>query len=410
MLTMGNTMLLATVCAAKDAVPGTDFMPLQVEYREKFAAAGRFPGGFTKREGKASDYEILTCRLVDRALRPLFPSNYHAEVYVNVILYSADGVDMPDALAGFAASAALAVSDIPFEGPISEVRVARVNGEYVVNPTFAQLEQADMDIMVGATEENIMMVEGEMKEVTEQDLLNALKVAHEAIKPMCRLQKELEKEAGKEVKREYCHEVNDEDLREEVKKACYDAAYRIAQEGNRDKHAREDAIRDKEEGYESGADSYLTKPFSAKLLDSRVRNLLEMRKRLALQITGKTKELTHEAAQTGIHLNKLDEEFLRRFTEVVTEHINREKLDIPFMAAEMNMSVSTLYRKLKGLTGLSGNEFIRKIKLKHSLRLLTEQGLNVTEAAYASGFNDLGHFRRCFKEEYGVSPSKYAKQ
>ena len=167
MLTMGNTMLLATVCAAKDAVPGTDFMPLQVEYREKFAAAGRFPGGFTKREGKASDYEILTCRLVDRALRPLFPSNYHAEVYVNVILYSADGVDMPDALAGFAASAALAVSDIPFEGLISEVRVARVNGEYVVNPTFAQLEQADMDIMVGATEENIMMVEGEMKEVTE---------------------------------------------------------------------------------------------------------------------------------------------------------------------------------------------------------------------------------------------------
>ena len=249
MLTMGNTMLLATVCAAKDAVPGTDFMPLQVEYREKFAAAGHFPGGFTKREGKASDYEILTCRLVDRALRPLFPSNYHAEVYVNVILYSADGVDMPDALAGFAASAALAVSDIPFEGPISEVRVARVNGEYVVNPTFAQLEQADMDIMVGATEENIMMVEGEMKEVTEQDLLNALKVAHEAIKPMCRLQKELEKEAGKEVKREYCHEVNDEDLREEVKKACYDAAYRIAQEGNRDKHAREDAFMEIRENF-----------------------------------------------------------------------------------------------------------------------------------------------------------------
>lgn len=249
MLTMGNTMLLATVCAAKDAVPGTDFMPLQVEYREKFAAAGRFPGGFTKREGKASDYEILTCRLVDRALRPLFPSNFHAEVYVNVILYSADGVDMPDALAGFAASAALAVSDIPFEGPISEVRVARVNGEYVVNPTFAQLEEADMDIMVGATEENIMMVEGEMKEVSEADLLNALKVAHEAIKPMCRLQKELEKEAGKEVKREYCHEVNDEDLREECKKACYDAAYRIAQEGSRDKHAREDAFMEIRENF-----------------------------------------------------------------------------------------------------------------------------------------------------------------
>lgn len=242
MLTMGNTMLLATVCAAKDAVPGTDFMPLQVEYREKYAAAGRFPGGFTKREGKASDNEILTCRLVDRALRPLFPGNFHAEVYVNVILYSADGVDMPDALAGFAASAALAVSDIPFEGPISEVRVARVNGEYVVNPTFQQLETADMDIMVGATEENIMMVEGEMKEVSEQDLLKALKVAHEAIKPMCRLQKELSKELGKDVKREYCHEVNDEELREDCRKACYDKAYAIAHEGNRDKHAREEAF------------------------------------------------------------------------------------------------------------------------------------------------------------------------
>ena len=251
MLTMGNTMLLATVCAAKDAVPGTDFMPLQVEYREKFAAAGRFPGGFTRREGKPSDNEILTCRLVDRALRPLFPSNYHAEVYVNVILYSADGVDMPDALAGFAASAALSVSDIPFEGPISEVRVARVNGEYVVDPTFAQLENADMDIMVGATEENIMMVEGEMKEVSEQDLLQALKVAHEAIKPMCRLQKELEKETGKDVKREYCHEVNDEELREEVKKACYEPAYRIAAEGNRDKHAREDAFMEIRENFKT---------------------------------------------------------------------------------------------------------------------------------------------------------------
>ena len=249
MLTMGNTMLLATVCAAKDAVPGTDFMPLQVEYREKFSAAGRFPGGFTKREGKASDYEILTCRLVDRALRPLFPSNYHAEVYVNVILYSADGVDMPDALAGFAASAALAVSDIPFEGPISEVRVARINGEYVVNPTFAQLEAADMDIMVGATEDNIMMVEGEMKEVSEQDLLNALKVAHEAIKPMCRLQKELEKEVGKEVKREYCHEINDEELRQECHNACYADAYKIAQEGNRDKHARGEAFMEIRENF-----------------------------------------------------------------------------------------------------------------------------------------------------------------
>ena len=241
MLRMNNTMLLATVCAAKDAVPGTDFMPLQVEYREKYAAAGRFPGGFTKREGKANDDEILTCRLVDRALRPLFPGNYHAEVYVNVILYSADGVDMPDALAGFAASAALAVSDIPFEGPISEVRVARIDGEYVINPTFAQLAKADMDLMVGATEENIMMVEGEMKEVSEQDLLGALKAAHEAIKPMCRLQKELSKELGKDVKREYCHEVNDEELREQVKRECYQPAYDVTKQAL-EKHQRAEAF------------------------------------------------------------------------------------------------------------------------------------------------------------------------
>ena len=242
MLRMGNTMLLATVCAAKDAVPGTDFMPLQVEYREKYASFGRYPGGFTKREGKASDNEILTCRLVDRALRPLFPDNYHAEVYVNIILFSADGVDMPDALAGFAASAALAVSDIPFNGPISEVRVARVDGEFVINPTFAQLERADMDIMVGATIDNIMMVEGEMKEVSELDLLEAMKAAHEAIKVQCLAQLELMEEVGSTVKREYCHEVNDEELRAEVKAACYDKAYAIAAEGNRDKHARAEAF------------------------------------------------------------------------------------------------------------------------------------------------------------------------
>ena len=247
MLRMGNTMLLATVCAAKDAVPGTDFMPLQVEYREKYAANGRFPGGFTKREGKASDEEILTCRLVDRALRPLFPSNYHAEVYVNVILFSADGVDMPDALAGFAASAALACSDIPFEGPISEVRVARINGEFVINPTFEQLKEADMDLMVGATEENIMMVEGEMKEVSEQDLL-ALKAAHDAIKPQCQLQKELMKELGTDVKREYCHEVNDEDLRADVQKVCYQPAYDVTKQAL-EKHARAEAFEKIREDY-----------------------------------------------------------------------------------------------------------------------------------------------------------------
>ena len=240
-LRMGNTVLLATVCAAKDAVPGTDFMPLQVDYREQYSAAGRFPGGFTKREGKASDEEILTSRLVDRALRPLFPSNYHAEVYVQVMLLSADGVDQPDALAGFAASAAMACSDIPFEHYISEVRVARINGEYVVNPTFQQMEEADMDIMVGATKENIMMVEGEMKEVAEQDLIGALKAAAEAIKPMCELQYELAKEKGTDVKREYDHEINDEELREQIKSELYKPAYDINHQAL-EKHARQDAF------------------------------------------------------------------------------------------------------------------------------------------------------------------------
>ncbi len=240
-LRMGNTVLLATVCAAKDAVPGTDFMPLQVEYREQYAAAGRFPGGFTKREGKASDNEILTCRLVDRALRPLFPADFHAEVYVNIILFSADGVDQPDALAGFAASCALACSDIPFECPISEVRVARINGEYVINPTFEQMKEADMDLMVGASAENIMMVEGEMKEVSEQDLLGALKAAQEAIRPMCELQTELSKELGTDVKREYCHEVNDEDLRKQINDELYPKAYEVVKEAL-DKQARQDAF------------------------------------------------------------------------------------------------------------------------------------------------------------------------
>ncbi len=238
---LGNTFLLATVCAAKDAQPGTDFMPLQVEYREQYAAAGRFPGGFTKREGKPSDEEILVCRLVDRALRPLFPADFHAEVFVNVILFSADGVDQPDALAGLAASCALACSDIPFECPISEVRVARVNGEYVINPTFAQMAEADMDLMVGATAENIMMVEGEMKEVQEIDLLNALKAAHEAIKPQCAVQVEIMQELGTDVKREYCHEVNDDALRQQIHDVLYPKAYDITKQAL-DKHARAEAF------------------------------------------------------------------------------------------------------------------------------------------------------------------------
>ena len=244
---MGNTMLLATVCSAQDANEGVDFMPLTVEYKEKYSSIGRYPGGFLKREGRASDYEILTSRLVDRVLRPLFPDNYHAETFVNVTLYSADENDAPDALAGIAASAALACSDVPFNGPISEVRVARVNGEWVINPTFSQMEEADIELMVGATYENIMMVEGEMNEVSEAELLEALKVAHEEIKKHCLVQIELMKEAGKEVKREYDHEINDEALREDVREKCYAKAYEIAKAGNADKHWRSEsfkAIRD----------------------------------------------------------------------------------------------------------------------------------------------------------------------
>ncbi|HCF81903.1 MAG: polyribonucleotide nucleotidyltransferase [Bacteroidales bacterium] len=241
-LRMGNTMLLATVCAAKDAAPGVDFMPLQVEYKEKFSAFGRFPGGFMKREGRPSDYEILTSRLIDRALRPLFPDDYHAEVFVTVMLFSADGEDMPDALAGLAASAALAVSDIPFNGPLSEVRVARVDGQLFVNPTFSQLEKADMDIMVGATIDNIMMVEGEMSEVSEAELLEAIKFAHEEIKKQCQAQLELMELCGTVKKREYSHEENDEELRKQVWSICYPKAYVVASSQNSDKHARMDAF------------------------------------------------------------------------------------------------------------------------------------------------------------------------
>ena len=238
---MGNTMLLATVVSAKEAGEGVDFMPLQVEYKEKFSSAGRFPGGFLKREGRASDYEILTARLVDRVLRPLFPENYHADTFVNITMYSADGADMPDALAGLAASAAIAVSDIPFNGPISEVRVARIDGEFVIDPTYEQLERADMELMVGATYDNIMMVEGEMDEVSEADLLAALKAAHDAIKDHCKVQMELAQEVGI-AKREYCHEVNDEELRKDVHEKCYDKAYSIAKAGCADKHWRQDSF------------------------------------------------------------------------------------------------------------------------------------------------------------------------
>ncbi len=240
MVRMGDTMVLASVVSAKQAKEDVDFMPLSVDYKEKYAAAGKFPGGFLKREARPSDYEILVSRLVDRALRPLFPDDYHADTFVNVTLMSAEMDTPPDALAGLAASAALAVSDVPFHGPIAEARVARVNGEFVVNPTFSQLEEADIEIIVGATYDNILMVEGEMSEVSEEEMLDAIKFAHEAIKPMCKAQMELTKKTGKEVKREYCHEVNDEDLSKRVWADTYDAAYKVAASANADKHARSD--------------------------------------------------------------------------------------------------------------------------------------------------------------------------
>ncbi len=257
MATLGNTMILATVCSAKDAVPGTDFMPLTVEYKEKFASAGRFPGGFTRREGKASDYEILIARLIDRALRPLFPSNYHAETFVNVTMYSADGVDMPESIAGLAAGAALACSDIPFEGPVSEVRVARVDGQMVINPTFEQCEHADLELMVAATYDNIMMVEGEMKEVPESVMLEAIKAAHEAIKPQCLAINEMMKAYGKETKREYCHEVNDDELKNAVHDFSYARAYAQATSADTDKHHREEMFTQIREDFKTEKADYM---------------------------------------------------------------------------------------------------------------------------------------------------------
>lgn len=242
LLKMGKTMLLATVVAAQEAKEDTDYMPLSVEYKEKYASSGRIPGGFLKREARPSDYEILISRLVDRALRPLFPADFHAETFVTINLISADTDIIPDALAGLAASAALAVSDIPFNGPISEVRVARINNQFVVNPTASQLKDADMDLMVGATYDNILMVEGEMKEVSEAEMLEALKVAHESIKIHCKAQMEFAEELGKTEKRKYCHEVNDEDIRKKVWDETYDKCYQAAKSSTADKHKRLEAF------------------------------------------------------------------------------------------------------------------------------------------------------------------------
>lgn len=242
LLKMGKTMLLATVVAAKEAKEDTDFMPLSVEYKEKYASSGRIPGGFLKREARPSDYEILISRLVDRALRPLFPDDFHAETFVTISLISADIDIIPDSLAGLAASAALTVSDIPFKGPISEVRVARINNKFIINPTATQLKEADIDLMVGATYDNILMVEGELKEVSEADMLEALKIAHEAIKGHCKAQMEFASEVGSTVKREYCHEVNDDDLRGKVRKETYDKCYQIAKSSIANKQKRMQAF------------------------------------------------------------------------------------------------------------------------------------------------------------------------
>jgi len=242
LLKMGNTMLLATVVAAKEAKEDTDFMPLSVEYKEKYASSGRFPGGFLKRESRPSDYEILISRLVDRVLRPLFPDDFHAETFVTVSLISADKDIIPDALAGLAASAALAISDIPFNGPISEVRVARVGKEFIINPTATQLKDADIDLMVGATFDNIMMVEGEMKEVGEADMLEAIRIAHEAIKIQCKAQMEFAEAAGSTVKRVYCHEENDEDLKKKIWNETYEKCYQVAKTLSASKHNRSEAF------------------------------------------------------------------------------------------------------------------------------------------------------------------------
>jgi polyribonucleotide nucleotidyltransferase len=240
---MGDTMLLATVVSNKDAKEGVNFLPLTVDYREKFAADGRFPGGFLKREARPSDQEILVMRLVDRVLRPLFPTDYHSETQLMIQLMSYDKNCMPDALAGLAASACLTLSDIPFQGPISEVRVARVDGKYIVNPNPEQLEDADMDLMVGASEDSVAMVEGEMDEISEVEMIEGIKIAHEAIKVQCAAQNALAKAFNVGEKREYSHEEADDfELLDQVRKACYERAYAVAKSGNPDKKARKEAF------------------------------------------------------------------------------------------------------------------------------------------------------------------------
>ncbi|NQT61224.1 MAG: polyribonucleotide nucleotidyltransferase, partial [Bacteroidetes bacterium] len=239
---MGRTMLLATVVSAKEIREDVDFMPLSVDYKEKYASLGRFPGGFLKREARPSDYEVLIARLVDRALRPLFPDDYHADTFVTINLISADKDILPDSLAGLAASAALSVSDIPFGGPISEVRVGRINGKFKINPGISELGDADIDLLVGATKENILMVEGEMEEISEAEMIEAIKFAHEAIKDQCKVQEELAEMVGATKKREYKHEEGDEGLKEKVWKETYDKVFKVAEKAITNKQERSEAF------------------------------------------------------------------------------------------------------------------------------------------------------------------------
>jgi len=238
---MGDTMLLATVVSAREAKEDVDFMPLTVDYQEKFASTGKIPGGFLKREGRLSDYEILISRLIDRALRPLFPDTYHADTQVMVTLISADKDIAPDALAGLAASAAIAVSDVPFNGPISEVRVARIDGKFIINPRISEMEHADIDLMIAATIDNVMMVEGEAKECSEEELAEAIKIGHDAIRKQCQAQIELANELGI-VKREFNHERSDEELQKAIHAFCYDKAYAVAKSST-PKHERSAAFK-----------------------------------------------------------------------------------------------------------------------------------------------------------------------
>lgn len=284
---MGDAMLLATVVSKQDAMDGVDFLPLSVDYQEKFASAGKIPGGFLKREGRLSDHEILISRLVDRALRPLFPDDYHADTQVMISLISHDENVMPDSLAALAASSALAVSDIPFGGPISEVRVIKLNGEYIVNPTLAQKDEADMDLIVAATIDNIMMVEGECKEVSEDEMIEALKIAHEAIKAQCEAQLELAKDVEKTEKREYSHETHDDELKEDMKTKLYDDCYKVAAQQNANKKVRGENFKEifdkyvESLGEDHEKDPFLLSQYFKKIQKEAVRNfVLDSRKRL----------------------------------------------------------------------------------------------------------------------------------